>query len=110
MNRLLGVLLVSAMAATLGACATRPLTDSEFRGFCYTAMPGRDADCDTIPLCDRYDTNVMSVRHASRRACSAACSATYDKLYAESTTNGCSSTQLLAFNWCIKYCNTNYKE
>ena len=110
MKRFAAILLLGTLVAVLGACTPRPLTDSEFRGFCYTALPGRNADCDTIPLCDTYDTEVLSTHHASRAACAQACSNTYDQLYRQHTIDGCKPTEIMAYNWCMKYCNTNYPQ
>ncbi len=94
----------------LGACGvSRPLTDSEFRGFCYTAV-GHRTSCDTITICNEYDTDVLSAKHASRDACAQACQQVYDRLYGPNEFNGCGPTVLLGYNWCTKYCNTNYPQ
>ena len=102
-------LAIFCATAILGACAQRPLTDSEFRGFCYTTI-GRRTSCDTLTICDDFDTNVLSVRHASRKACSDACDATYNRLYAPNLFEGCDAMLLTANDWCKKYCDTNYAE
>ncbi len=96
-------------AASLSACAARPLTDSEFRGFCYTAI-GHRTSCDTISICNDFDTNVLSAKHASRQACRQGCDQVYNRLYGPSMLDGCDPTVLMAYNWCQKYCNTNYPE
>jgi len=98
---------VLCVAAFLGGCAPKPLTDSEFRGFCYTSI-GRLTSCDTFSICNDFDSNVLSVHHASRQACSDACSAVYNRLYGPNQFDGCDATVLMASNWCNKYCNTNY--
>jgi hypothetical protein len=108
MKKLL-VLTLAVLAAGLGGCAARPLTDSEFRGFCYTSI-GRRASCDTIVLCDDFDNSVLQVKHASREDCGKACTEVYDRLYVPNEFDCCLPTVLMAFNWCKKYCNTNYPQ
>ena len=102
-------LAILCAAACLGGCAQKPLTDSEFRGFCYTTI-GRLTSCDTLTICNEFDTNVLSVHHASRKACNEACAVTYNRLYGPYQFDGCDGTVLMASNWCNKYCNTNYAE
>lgn len=102
----LGVLL-SLVAALAGCGVSRPLTDSEFRGFCYTAI-GHRTSCDTITICNEYDTDVLSVKHASQEACSQGCQTVYNRIYGPNQFNGCGPTVLMAYNWCKKYCTTNY--
>ena len=108
MKAFLVVLAGLILATGLGGCApSRPLSDSEFRGFCYTSI-GRRADCDTIAICDEYDAEAMAAKLPSKQACAEACLTTYNRLYEPNLFNGCSSTVLMAYNWCMKYCNTNY--
>lgn len=104
---LLCTLLLAAVA--LDGCASRPLSDSEFRGFCYTNV-GRHNSCDTIAICNEYDSDVLSVKHASRQACSQGCDAVYNRLYGPNEFDGCGPTVLAGYNWCKKYCNTNYPQ
>jgi hypothetical protein len=103
------LLFVVLCATTLvgGCAASRPLSDTEFRGFCYTSVTHR-ASCDTISICNEYDSNVLSVKHPSRQACGAACGVVYDRLFIPNQFDGCDSAVLMAYNWCKKYCNTNY--
>jgi len=108
MKSILLGLACAVLAAGLGGCApSRPLSDSEFRGFCYTSI-GRRADCDTISICNEYDNDVLSTKHASRQACAEACTTVYNRLYGPHLFDGCSPTVLMGYNWCMKYCNTNY--
>lgn len=102
-------LALAGLTLGLAGCATRPLTDSEFRGFCYTSI-GRRASCDTISICNEFDTDVLSVKHASREACVKACQDIYNRLYVPNEFDGCVPTVMMANNWCMKYCNTNYPQ
>lgn len=101
------ILALVVFSAGLDGCAARPLTDSEFRGFCYTTI-GRKTSCDTLVICDDFDTNVLSAKHASRAACAAACQEVYNRLYVPNEFDGCLPTVSMAYTWCTKYCNTNY--
>ena len=92
----------------LAACTPKPLTDSEFRGFCYTAGGGRHASCDNIDLCNTYDNNVLSVQFASSEACNKACNVVYNNLSGSNQFNGCMPVVQTGFNWCVRYCETNY--
>jgi hypothetical protein len=103
------LVVLCAMTAMLDACVQRPLTDTEFRGFCYTSI-GRRNSCDTITICDDFDNNVLSEKHLSRKDCREKCTAVYNRLYTPNLFEGCSPTVLMAYNWCEKYCNTNYPE
>ena len=94
----------------LAACTPKPLTDSEFRGFCYTSGGGRNTSCDNIELCNVYDSDVMSVQFASRQACNKACNDVYNALSGPNQFNGCMPIVVTGFNWCAKYCNTNYPD
>ncbi len=101
------LLVAAALTAAVSGCASRPLTDSEFRGFCYTSI-GRRASCDTITICNEFDSDVLSVKHASRADCNKGCQEVYNRLYEPNAFDGCAPTVLMAANWCHKYCNTNY--
>lgn len=109
MKALLGLILTVLAVGLLGGCASKPLTDSEFRGFCYTSI-GRKASCDTITLCNEFDSDVLSVKHASRADCAKGCTTVYNRLYVPNEFDGCGPTVLMAYNWCRKYCNTNYPQ
>jgi hypothetical protein len=96
------------MVVCLAACTPKPVTDSEFRGFCYTSGGGRHTSCDTISLCNEYDSLAISANHASRAACTKACNDVYNALANTNQFNGCMPTVVSGFNWCTRYCNTNY--
>ena len=99
--------LLGAPVALAGCGASRPLTDSEFRGFCYTAI-GHRTSCDTITICNEYDSDVLSAKHGSLQDCANGCQTVYNRIYGPNQFNGCGPTVLMAYNWCMKYCNTNY--
>jgi len=98
-----------ALLAMVSGCAQRPLTDTEFRGFCYTNI-GKRTSCDTLGICDDFDGNVLQVKHASRADCTKACAAVYNRLYGPNLFEGCAPTVLYSYDWCMKYCNTNYPQ
>lgn len=100
--------LLCLIGACLAGCAVKPLTDSEFRGFCYTCTESRFASCDTIDMCNEFDANAVGIKHASRQECEADCQATYDRQFRTNLFNGCLGTLRSALNWCLKYCGTNY--
>jgi hypothetical protein len=101
--------LLCLLSTGLAGCAQHPLTDTEFRGFCYTHVERR-ASCDTLGLCNEFDNTVLSVPQASRAACSQACATVYNRLYGPNQFEGCAPTVLYAYNMCVRYCNTNYAQ
>ena len=102
--------LALALAALGAACTPKPVTDSEFRGFCYTSGGGRHASCDSISLCNIIDSSVLAVKHPSRDACSKACDAVADNLTAENQFNGCMPVVATGASWCQRYCLSNYPQ
>jgi len=102
---LCGLCLVAVCCA---GCAQRPLTDSEFRGFCYTLSEPKNASCDTITMCDAFDSDAIGMPHKSRQECLDACQAVYNRLYEPNLFIGCSPTLRNANNWCFKYCESNF--
>lgn len=111
MNRCACVLMIlSALALPiLAGCAKHPLTDSEFRGFCYTIID-RKASCDTIDICNTFDSDVLSKKEPSRQACLADCDAVYNQLYGANWFVGCAPMLRSATDWCHKYCMDNYAQ
>lgn len=105
---LLWLCTVCLLALGVMGCVRHPLTDTEFRGFCYTDI-GRWTSCDTFTICDDFDNNVLSVKHASRADCARGCQEAYNRQYGPNLFEGCAPTVLDAYNWCMKYCNTNYE-
>jgi len=99
--------LVLALAA-LGACTSKPLTDSAFRGFCYTAGGGRSNSCDNIQMCNIYDSDVLSAKFATEEACENACNTVYNRLSRDNLLNGCLPVVSTGQDWCVRYCQTNY--
>ncbi|MHC1790875.1 hypothetical protein [Solidesulfovibrio sp.] len=109
MRQLLLAALGLVAVCLAAACTPKPVTDSEFRGFCYTSGGGRHASCDTISLCNTYDSQVLSFKYPSAQACNAACEATYNALSGPNQFNGCMPTVVSGYNWCTRYCNTNFQ-
>lgn len=89
------------------ACARHPLTDSEFRGFCYTTID-RVRSCDTIDICNTFDSDAISKKEPSRQACINDCDAVYNRLYDSNLYVGCTPMLRSANDWCYKYCMDNY--
>ena len=98
------------LAALGAACTPKPITDSEFRGFCYTSGGNSHASCDSISLCNQFDASVMSERHASRQDCEKACDAVSDALTGDNQFNGCMPVVAAGETWCRKYCLSNYPQ
>jgi len=92
----------------LVACARAPMTDSEFRGFCYSAY-GRKTSCDTIALCNEFES-ILSQRYTERKACLDDCARLYDKLYVASFDERCLNSLGQANRLCSQYCGSNFPE
>ena len=76
----------------------------------YTSEGGRNNSCDTITMCNVYDSQVISTKFASRKACNDACNNVYNELAGPNQFNGCIPTIGVGLTWCSKYCNSNYPE
>lgn len=92
----------------LVACARRPMTDDEFRGFCYSSY-GRKTSCDTIPLCNAFES-ALSQQYTDRGACLDGCEKVYDKLYVTSFDERCLNSLGQANRLCNHYCVSNFPE
>ena len=99
-----------ALAAFGAACTPKPVTDSEFRGFCYTSGGGRNDSCDSISLCNDFDSMALATKHASRQDCDKACDAVSNSLTAANQFNGCLPVVVTGATWCHKYCLSNYPQ
>jgi hypothetical protein len=99
-----------SLAVASAACTPKPVSDSEFRGFCYTSGGGRHASCDSISLCNVYDSDALSIQHPSRQACDTACDRVANQLGADNQFNGCMPVVATGAAWCHKYCSSNYPQ
>lgn len=100
-------ILATLLLPALEGCAKHPLTDSEFRGFCYTIVD-RWASCDTIDICNDFDANALSKKEPSQQACLADCDMVANQRYSANWSIGCAPMLRTATDWCHKYCMDNY--
>lgn len=99
--------LVTALLLAGGCGSGKPMTVSEFKGFCYQSSVNRDASCDAISLCDEYLT-VLEIRQPSVDDCIRKCAAVYGPQFKRHVVDGCSSMAQNAEEWCERYCRTAY--
>jgi len=105
------LILVAHLAVALlflcGCGPARPLTESEFKGFCYQYDGLRQADCDTISVCGEY-LSVTGQPQASRAKCVEGCQRVYQPQFMRFINGGCAGAAQYARDWCEKFCVTNY--
>jgi len=104
------VMLAGFAAAVLlaGGCGpVKPMTESEFKGFCYQYGEGKFGSCDTIGVCDPY-TVVMETEHASMQKCMQECEAIHGPQVWKYIGTDCAGPADAARDWCQRYCRTNY--
>ena len=104
------ILCASLLAVLLcsGGCGpTRPLTLSEFEGFCYQSGEGRFGSCDTISVCGPY-TVVMNMAQPSLGQCSKECEGIHASQAWTYVLTDCAGPNDSARDWCQRYCRTNY--
>ena len=101
--------LAAAALAFSGCGPARPMTSSEFRGFCYQSQGSmfRTSNVNSISECNAYAT-VTQTDHASLRDCLAGCAAVQAQQYVQCKGMGCASVNYDARSWCDRYCRTNY--
>jgi hypothetical protein len=92
-----------------GCGPARPLTESEFKGFCYQYEGLRQADCDTISVCSEY-LSVTGQTQESRAKCLEGCQRVYQPQYMRYITDGCAGPAQAARAWCERFCMTNYPQ
>jgi hypothetical protein len=107
MRQILFASVAVALLFTGGCGPARPLTESEFKGFCYQYTGLRQPDCDTIAVCDEYLT-VTGLPQPSREKCLEECQAVYKPQFMRYVNTGCTGSAQYAEEWCEKYCVTNY--
>uniref|UniRef100_A0A7C4AGH6 Lipoprotein n=1 Tax=Fundidesulfovibrio putealis TaxID=270496 RepID=A0A7C4AGH6_9BACT len=97
------LLILLAACALCGCSVGKPMTESEFLGFCYQDFDDRRGDCDTISVCDQYRT-VMSKQFSSKADCLADCAATYAQQANRFVMTGCAGAAENARDWCDRFC------
>lgn len=103
---------IASLLLLSGGCGPRkPMTESEFRGFCYQYGEGSNgkASCDTIAVCTPY-TAVMNTRQESLKACLAECQRIYAPQSMTYVLTECQGPAQFARDWCQRYCRTAYPE
>ena len=104
-------ILLAALAAVLflaGGCGpVKPMTVSEFKGFCYQYPGNPESSCDTISVCNDYLT-VIDTPQPSLARCIAGCGAVYRPQAMNYVLKGCSAAAANAESWCERYCRTVY--
>lgn len=108
MKPVIALLGAAALALALAGCGpARPMTESEFKGFCYQYPGSRHQGCETIGPCDEY-TPVMSRQHASLQACVEDCNSMYEDQYKRRGFTACQGASENARDWCQRYCRSAY--
>lgn len=98
---------IAVMLLASGCLKPRPLTESEFKGFCYQYQPTPEFDCDTISVCNDYGP-VLEKEHASCEECIKGCRAVYLRQMQGRTINDCPGAFNYGEDWCERFCRTNY--
>lgn len=99
-------ILLAALSVSVGCMANKPLSITEFNGFCYQISTNRHADCDNISVCDAYSTG-LDAEHATREACLDMCRTVYRVQSGLHAVDGCGPVVDSGFDWCNRYCTTN---
>jgi hypothetical protein len=108
MRQVLFASLLITLLFTGGCGPAKPITESEFKGFCYQYGGSENSGCgDIISICDEF-TTVMSIKQTSRDACQEACKDIKQPLYMRYVVTDCAGAPNYANDWCIRYCRTNY--
>jgi len=111
MRRLLFAVLVVFAGAVCGCGPVKPMSESEFRGFCYQYGDGsQGGGCgDIIAICDEYST-VINMSQGSQSACREACRAIARPQARRYTFTGCEGGVAHAVAWCERYCRSAYQK
>ncbi|MFP5221004.1 MAG: hypothetical protein ACLGSA_01805 [Acidobacteriota bacterium] len=109
MKQVLVAVLALTALASWGCGPVKPMTESEFKGFCYQYTGSPQQSCNTIPICDEY-TVVMNTRQASLQKCLDECSAVYSPQRRQHLVDDCAGAAQTARDWCQRYCRTNYPQ
>jgi len=104
---LLGIFAAALFFA--GGCGpVKPMTEADFKGFCYQTGQGKELDCDAIGVCDPY-TVVLSTKQPSLRKCLDECSDINSRQAVRYSNTGCAATADAARDWCQRYCRSAYQ-
>jgi len=109
MRHLLFACLVILAGVISGCGPARPLTESEFKGFCYQLTDGESGSgcSDIITICDAYRI-VMNTQHDSREACVRACQDIAGPQRRRFLFTNCQVGVEHALGWCLRYCASAY--
>ena len=109
MRHILFIGLIILAGVVSGCGPVKPITESEFRGFCYQYGDGNDsAGCsDIIAVCDAF-RNVINTQQDSRDACFRVCQDIARPLAQRYTFTGCAGGVAHAQGWCLRYCTSAY--
>jgi hypothetical protein len=108
MPQFLIAVLAVVLFATSGCGPVKPMTGSEFKGFCYQYTDGRQTGCsDIIAVCDEY-TPVLGQRQSSLDACLRECQDIHAPQASRYFGTDCEGGSEFAFDWCQRYCRRAY--
>lgn len=108
MHKILLASLVGVLLFSAGCGPTKPMTEKDFKGFCYQYGDGDNGgDCDTISVCNPY-TSVISKQQASLDACQRECEAIHGQQTWRFANTSCRGPSDAARDWCVKYCRSAY--
>lgn len=109
MKRILVAVLALAALGAAGCGPVKPMTEAEFKGFCYQYTGSPQQSCDTIPICDDYSV-VMNMKQASLQKCLDECSAVFAPQNRQYSFDDCAGAAQTARDWCQRYCRTNFQQ
>jgi len=101
------IVVCSLLLLTAACGPARPISESEFKGFCYQYDAGPHSDCVPIHTCDEYLT-VIGARQPSLEACLQGCQDIYRDQMRKQGLGGCTGAPANSRDWCQKVCRTNY--
>ena len=101
-------LVILSLLALIAACGpAKPISDSEFKGFCYQYDSGPHTDCVPIHTCDEY-LSVIGVEQPSLEACLEGCQGIYRNQARNQGFTGCLGAPGNARDWCQRVCRSRY--
>ena len=88
MRQMLLGIFAAALVFSAGCAPAKPMTEADFKGFCYQTGQGKELDCDAIAVCDPY-TVVLNTAQPSLQKCLDECSDIYARQAMRYSSNGC---------------------